>query len=272
MAWPTLDNPEYPHCTFFAQIGLDSLPRRFDAAGKSFDFPSFPQMGTLFLFLPLINDALWEETNAVVLYEATDVKGLAERQPPNDMPSIAENDWDAEYLAPDSVSPCGKMLRRQYLDVVPYFSACWRGDEMEYASFSKVGDDEIAALKARCISKVLKDPYELPGSVDDEFERRVVEQTQYSVDTKGLYGKYLERTEEDRYVSTNSCMPFQMFGVGDNLQGAVAKQADKILLFQLGSNFGHALHLGDCAVQIWITPEDLASARFDRVTTTVAMS
>ena len=69
-------------------------------------------------------------------------------------------------------------------------------------------------------------------------------------------------------------MPLQMFGQGFEIQSAVSDNADKILLLQLGGS-GSGIPIdfqGDGIVQIWIAPEDLAKARFDRTTTTFDMT
>lgn len=59
----------------------------------------------------------------------------------------------------------------------------------------------------------------------------------------------------------------QMFGAGYLLQTAAVQHEDKVLLFQLSDAGG--LFFEDGIVQLWITPDDLAAGRFDRVISTM---
>ncbi len=61
-------------------------------------------------------------------------------------------------------------------------------------------------------------------------------------------------------------IPLQMFGSGFEVHHAVSDHADDVLLFQFGDGVGVPIDFGKYGVvQLWISPEDLANARFDRV-------
>lgn len=66
--------------------------------------------------------------------------------------------------------------------------------------------------------------------------------------------------------------PLQMFGEGDDIQSTAFENRDKIMLLQLGNRFGTGINYGDTAIQIWISPKDLAQGRFDRIEHTVDAS
>lgn len=55
-----------------------------------------------------------------------------------------------------------------------------------------------------------------------------------------------------------------MFGLGFEAQSAVSDHAKNILLLQISDSFGLPVDVRS-VVQIWITAEDLAQGRFDRV-------
>lgn len=68
-------------------------------------------------------------------------------------------------------------------------------------------------------------------------------------------------------------MPLQMFGCGFEMQHAVSDHEDDVLLFQFGDGMGTPLNFGPGGlVQLWISQEDLANARFDRVKLTFEIS
>ncbi|MBO9452850.1 DUF1963 domain-containing protein [Tropicibacter sp. R16_0] len=68
-------------------------------------------------------------------------------------------------------------------------------------------------------------------------------------------------------------MPLQMFGQGFEIQSAVSDHVGDILLLQLGDSCGLPVGFGpDGIVQLWITPEDLANARFDNLRMTFEMT
>lgn len=76
-----------------------------------------------------------------------------------------------------------------------------------------------------------------------------------------------------RQPKTSGVMPHQMFGMGFEMQSAVTQFYNHILLFQIGDPYGLPLEFGpDMVVQLWITPEDLAAGRFDRVQRTLDMT
>jgi hypothetical protein len=63
----------------------------------------------------------------------------------------------------------------------------------------------------------------------------------------------------------------QMLGWGAEVQDVVSRRKDDVLLLQLDSDYGIRWMWGDLGViQFWITPDDLANHRFDRVVTTFA--
>ncbi len=66
--------------------------------------------------------------------------------------------------------------------------------------------------------------------------------------------------------------PIQMFGVGDQIQQGRDTNADAVLLFQISDQFGTAVNLRGCLLQIWISKEDLAAGRFDRTWSELEMS
>ncbi|GAB5436281.1 MAG: hypothetical protein FalmKO_14060 [Falsiruegeria mediterranea] len=68
-------------------------------------------------------------------------------------------------------------------------------------------------------------------------------------------------------------MPLQMFGQGFEIQSAISDHAGDSLLRQLGDSCGLPVGFGsDGIVQLWITPEDLANAKFDKVRMTFEMT
>ncbi|MEM1277546.1 MAG: DUF1963 domain-containing protein [Pseudomonadota bacterium] len=113
--WPS------PHLHFVCSIDLGKLPRRLEQAGQTFEMPVFPEQGTLFIFLRLEGDGLWDPGKLAVLYSPGPPEPeLEEREPPED---ILDLFFDYEYsLDPKEISPCGRMLKRHYAEIVPYLS------------------------------------------------------------------------------------------------------------------------------------------------------
>ena len=100
--WPRDSEGRPMH--FFAQVDLSLLPRSLEQAGQNFKMPAFPRAGTLFFFLPLEGDMIFQE-GARAIFSADGVTGLSERMPPDQIPLI-----DGEYYVDmDHVMPCATM-------------------------------------------------------------------------------------------------------------------------------------------------------------------
>ncbi len=103
---------------FLAQIDLSYLPRSFDVAGLNFSMPDFPQSGTLYIFW----NASAAETRARVLYTPLTGAELKEREPPENLKNLRE-DEDIALVHMDGLSPCGRILKRRAVTVVPYLTS-----------------------------------------------------------------------------------------------------------------------------------------------------
>lgn len=105
------ENLQWPAaCHFFAQIDLGSLPHDVTQNGVRRDLPQFNRRGTLFVFLPLQGDYLYDQ-NAVILYSPEDTRDLPERTPSKTTPVI---DDEAQFVDYRQVSRCGRMLPRKH--------------------------------------------------------------------------------------------------------------------------------------------------------------
>ncbi|MEM7060876.1 MAG: DUF1963 domain-containing protein [Pseudomonadota bacterium] len=78
----------------------------------------------------------------------------------------------------------------------------------------------------------------------------------------------------DRTAAMLTHMPMQIFGMqsvqGVCWQGGEDRFLTKVMLLQIGSAAGLPFDFGNLVRHLWITPEDLAAGRFDRVETTTS--
>lgn len=102
---------------FFAQVDLAALPRSMEQADQTFHMPEFPKSGTLFFFLPLEADMIFQD-GASVIFTPDEVADVPERLPPDDTPLIEEEG----YVDSAEVMPCATMLNRQYGATGTYLS------------------------------------------------------------------------------------------------------------------------------------------------------
>ncbi|SMX45283.1 DUF1963 domain-containing protein [Actibacterium lipolyticum] len=104
---------------FFAQIDLVKMPRSLTVGARSYDMPEMPERGTLFVFLPLWDDTIYEAP-ARILFTQRDVASLPEVAPPDGTPNLTQNAF--RHVDKEGVSPCGRELVRQYAQSLPFLS------------------------------------------------------------------------------------------------------------------------------------------------------
>ncbi len=115
MAWPGEDY----HCPehFVAEVDFSKLSKKV----ANCTVPNFPKQGTLFVFLPLFSDGVYDgEKKANVLYTSEDIRNSPEREPPEDLPDLRESDFT--HVHPDGTQNDGQILVRQAAEVIPYLS------------------------------------------------------------------------------------------------------------------------------------------------------
>lgn len=105
--WPR--NGERP-MHFIAQIDLAALPKTHAQAGREFAMPARPEKGTLFVFLPLDADCIYQG-DVATLYWPDPVPDLPERTPPED---TAPLDEEGHVVDQDGVAEGGQSLTRSY--------------------------------------------------------------------------------------------------------------------------------------------------------------
>ena len=177
---------------FYAQIDLSALPQNIEDEAGAYEFPDMPRQGTLFIFLMFESDAYFDEpVPQKVIYVPEDVRGNPEVAPPEGTLSIEDFYYlDGRF---EPLSPCGKMLRRQFAEVVPYLSAreetgIWmhvereEGDLAERTAMNALQRHSLA--QALGMPELLPDPgaapegYDapwlksLPGSFQPDFKLR----------------------------------------------------------------------------------------------------
>lgn len=158
---PEIDWPRSKHgpLHFFAQIDLARLPRQVETAGHVAAMPDFPSAGSVFVFLPLNSDRIYEEPSAVVRYTTADVSELPERELPKDIPSLAASD----HVHPDGIAPCKTKLIRQFAIPLPYLSAraenpLWRNLQRGDPDTDLSARDAAHALQEASLASVLGPP------------------------------------------------------------------------------------------------------------------
>ena len=186
-----IDWPEAPSgiLHFFAQIDLASLPRSMEQAGQTFEMPAFPESGTLFFFLPLFGDEIFQ-TGAEVLFVPDGVKGVPERLPPEDIPGI-DDDY---YVDMEHVMPCETMLNRQFGSLSTYLSyraenPLWRNMERPHNPQEVYERDLAYAAQMQSLGieidvrlpapEAVNEPIfqDIPGWFQGSFERGVFQWT-----------------------------------------------------------------------------------------------
>ena len=255
--WPVSDFGVPLH--FYAQVDFAHLPRRLEVNNHSFDMPAFPTRGTLFIFHALADTAIFE-TAPVLIFTPDDVSALPERTPPGKTPRM--RDADATFLRSDGITRNATALIRQQLEPIAYMSArpnLWAtgedGKRIEIESPTPLTPDLTAALTQDGLQPTLNDRHKRPSPRSSgKWDAYVHRSTQIKPDAK-----------EVRYTQGSDMQPFQFFGHGDNVQNAALEQRGKIMLLQIGNNFGTPVTMPDIVIQMWIDPEDLAMGQFDNV-------
>lgn len=128
---------------------------------ERFAMPDFPQKGTLFVFFPLEGEAMFGVEFAKVLYTEADVFCLPERGRPAGTSSPWEeinNDYD--FLILERCEDGGRVLQRQFVEVLPYMSArgenpLWRNMEREDPSRDLSQRDDAHVLFETSLERVL---------------------------------------------------------------------------------------------------------------------
>jgi len=248
IAWPQLYGRNLYH--FYAQIDFASLPRRLCGGGYDFEMPTFPGSGTLFIFLPMADLALYEERPAVI-YVKGSVAHLPERHPPED--TVKLEGEAASELWPNGVGEDRQSLRRQFASSLAFMST-------RRASSDKVVPpaDQIAAVLSAGLELTLNEQQinPQPSAAQSDWDRYVAQSTRVPPS---------EHAIDHEWRFCWDYRQIQMFGYGDNVQDAGERMEGKIMLLQVGDKFGTPLKLADVAIQLWISPEDLAAGRFDRL-------
>ncbi|MDJ0637922.1 MAG: DUF1963 domain-containing protein [Paracoccaceae bacterium] len=106
---------------FIAEIDLSRLPREFSLADQTYTFPELPQAGTIFIFLPLLNDAIYDTNSPSVLYTPEDVTGFPEREPPDALPDVRVSEFD--HVHADGLTDEGRVLTQRVAEALPFLSA-----------------------------------------------------------------------------------------------------------------------------------------------------
>ncbi|WP_425041266.1 DUF1963 domain-containing protein [Primorskyibacter sp. S187A] len=128
------------------------------------------------------------------------------------------------------------------------------------------GHDRHAGNTMNCARAALDD------AIERAMARREVALSAMDVDERWqnvLWDQ--ERKAENMAASTSNfstgAMPLQMFGRGLDIQGAVEANAENVMLLQIGGDHaGLPLDFGgDGVLQLWMAPEDLAQARFEKM-------
>lgn len=224
--------------------GTDPLPRE--------PYPQFWRMieaaaGEIRFQAKFKLDARWDPPSGTArpayvaaLGEATAWAEEARAHDPWEQPSPEDRrrfrawitDLDDRYYSPEEYSP------ETQKDVVLLVSGTGLAETMSEAL------DELTAL----------DPARLRAAMA-EAERLVAWRHAAVIDELG----------------TMTVVAHQMLGWGTEVQDVVQRRQDDVLLLQLASDHGIRWIWGDCGViQFWISPDDLANRRFDRVVTTFA--
>ena len=170
---------------FFAQVDLAELPRSMEQADQTFEMPMFPESGTLFFFLPLEADMIFQD-GASVVFTPDAVADVPERLPPEDTPRIEEDG----YVERNEVMSCATMLNRQYGSLDTYLS--YRAENPLWRNMERPSNPEevyerdlayAAQMKSLGIEyhvplpppKAASEPLfeEIPGWFQGSFERGV---------------------------------------------------------------------------------------------------
>lgn len=113
--WPCREDGYADH--FFAEIDLAKLA----AAAGSHPVPAFPTHGTLFVFLPLALDGIFDRQKALVLHTDQDVSKTPERTPPETLPNLHADEHGLIHA--DGTTHGGRALVRQVAEALPFQSA-----------------------------------------------------------------------------------------------------------------------------------------------------
>ncbi|WP_416882313.1 DUF1963 domain-containing protein [Marivita sp.] len=152
---------------FYAQVNLDLVPRRFEHDGKSYALEQLPEHGTLFFFLPLFGDFVYQG-DARVIYVPHDVSHLPEREPPDSLGDLREEEfnWSVYWIDTVGLSPCGRLLYRHYADLLPFLTVRWiDGLSTHLGTISKEDLSAINALSKNLVAQAL-DQSPLPEPMD----------------------------------------------------------------------------------------------------------
>ncbi len=120
--WPRYaynrDGTEPMH--FLCEIHLARLPREVSLDEGPQATPDFPTQGSLFVFLPMSGDGLYQN-DCVVLYTTDDVSTVAEREPPEDLADLSVD--EGCRVLPDGTCDGGRLLVPLVAEALPFLSA-----------------------------------------------------------------------------------------------------------------------------------------------------
>lgn len=259
--WPGQD--QYCNFHFYAQIDLGRLPRALSGVGYDFAMPRFPDQGTLFVFVPMQERALYEVWPELI-YVREPVAHLPERKPPADLCHL--NADTTSEIWPFAFEESGPGVRRQFAVPLPYMSTrAHNGTEAERAleGTPRAHPPEVTAALLNAgleitLNEDMHNPEKDPGF--SSWDQYVGQSTRVPPSEHAITSPHRFR---------HDFRQLQMFGHGDDMQAASGEKSGKIMLLQIGDRFGTPIMMtADVTIQIWITPEDLANGRFDRVEVT----
>lgn len=254
---------------FFAQIDLSALSRSMEHAGHRFEMPDFPRTGTLFVFLPLDGESMYNEVDCVVRYHPGSVAHLPERMPPDDTPMIidrrAPGDTDTPFYEnshvvrdnPEAVSDCGRYLKRVYAQTQTALTFTQQNPKLENARIYELSQEELFELDREHALNLRK--YGISADVD--WSRSTGDVRRQRDELQEELGK----PSEDPYPGAP-----QIFGIAD--QGMEPDSKEDVLLFQLGGFAGVDFGSIDGDYWIWINKDDLSEGKFDKVRGVMGMS
>ena len=142
---------------FFAQIDLGRLPRH-DTSGAA--MPDFPAQGTIFIFLGL--QEWYDDHQPEVLYSPDAMFAHPERALPDTLANLLEDTESGHLLVDGGLSACGRMFRRQSVEVLPFAS-----HRDGWSMTSDFGDTQMRELE-QLLGRLepLPDPHTPPEGVD----------------------------------------------------------------------------------------------------------
>lgn len=201
---------------------------------------------------------------------SSEIRAAMEAAPPPPPPAVKKG-WLGSLFAPAPEEPFGEAARARWLADQRAGAEDWLRRAAAYDPFAPLTDRERMEFRDWLAARPMLRGYELTGAALKAMESSLAASPQAAARVPREALRALAERHafavgmgDDIFVRT----PVRMFGPPSCVQtaaGEMMEEGDYRLLLELEGDEGLAHFFGEGVYQFWITQDDLAARRFDRV-------